>query len=250
SIPSNPAYPEGLVENRRAELFGNSLSLFAPIVHERFSEYIVERRRIVVALANAPTDVERWELRARYDGVLVGDRRDSGAPPSLLVLNLDSAALLAVASRRVAHDSIECEFEMLTTRGARITTRCAVPVERTQSKFERSRLSLVVFDFDRADLTPTNRQLVRQFLADAVKPTSRIRITGTTDRLGEASYNLELSQARADYVRSFIERSIPLARIEESRGLGASRLLFDNATPEGRYYCRTVTIVVETPLPE
>ncbi|MCX7929958.1 MAG: hypothetical protein N2663_04490, partial [Chlorobi bacterium] len=47
SIPSNPAYPEGLVENRRAELFGNSLSLFAPIVHERFSEYIVERRRIV-----------------------------------------------------------------------------------------------------------------------------------------------------------------------------------------------------------
>ncbi|GBD06204.1 Outer membrane porin F [bacterium HR20] len=107
---------------------------------------------------------------------------------------------------------------------------------------------MVVFDFDRADLSPTNRALVQHFVADAITPRSRVRITGTTDRLGEAAYNLQLSQARADETRRTIEAILPSAQIEEARGIGSSQLLFDNSLPEGRSYCRTVTIVVETPL--
>jgi outer membrane protein OmpA-like peptidoglycan-associated protein len=116
------------------------------------------------------------------------------------------------------------------------------------SKFERRRLSLVVFDFDRADLTPQNRALVERFVVSGITPRSRVRITGTTDRLGEASYNMQLSQARADQARRTIESVLPSAQIEDVRGLGASQLLFDNSLPEGRFYCRTVTITIETPL--
>jgi arginase family enzyme len=32
------------------------------------------------------------------------------------------------------------------------------------------------------------------------------------------------------------------------KGLGESVLLYDNSQPEGRFYCRTVEIVVETPI--
>jgi outer membrane protein OmpA-like peptidoglycan-associated protein len=168
--------------------------------------------------------------------------------PTVLALDLDSTGLVAVASQLSASDSLECLLQAETGDGTVLSATAAVPIERTQSKFERSRLSLVVFDFDRADLSPINRQLVQRFVLDAVKPSSRIRIVGSTDRLGEALYNLQLSQARADEARRYIQQIIPTARIEEARGIGSSQLLFDNATPEGRYYCRTVTILVETPI--
>lgn len=248
SIPSNPAYPEGVVENRRAELSSSSPTLFGPIVHERFREYVVQRRRIALRMAELPTGVQQWELRIRYRSTDVGSRAGNGTPPELIAFELDSAALASVAGSVAPRDSLECEVWMHTASGQDYRAQCAIPIERTQSKFERSRLSLVVFDFDRADLSPTNRELVRRFVLDAVKPTSRIRITGTTDRLGEAAYNLQLSQARAEEAHRFIQQLVPTARIEEVRGIGASRLLFDNNIPEGRYYCRTVTILVETPL--
>lgn len=250
SVPSNPAYPEGVAENRRVELSSRSLSVFAPIVHERFREYIVQRRRIALSLSNLPGDVVEWEIRAHHQGHALGSRRGSGQPPQLLVLELDSAALAQIASALAPRDRLEAVVELRTAAGYTAQLRAAVPIERSQSKFERSRLSLVVFDFDRADLSPMNRELVQRFVLDAVKPHSRIRITGTTDRLGEAAYNLQLSQARAEEAQRFIRQLVPTARIEEVRGIGSSTLLFDNSTPEGRYYCRTVTILVETPLAE
>lgn len=248
SIPSNPAYPEGIVENRRVELSSTSPTLFAPIVHERFREYIVQRRRIVVHSVPPPVPIARWELVARYRSTELARRTGEGMMPTVLALDLDSTGLVAVASQLSASDSLECLLQAETGDGTVLSATAAVPIERTQSKFERSRLSLVVFDFDRADLSPINRQLVQRFVLDAVKPSSRIRIVGSTDRLGEALYNLQLSQARADEARRYIQQIIPTARIEEARGIGSSQLLFDNATPEGRYYCRTVTILVETPI--
>jgi hypothetical protein len=35
---------------------------------------------------------------------------------------------------------------------------------------------------------------------------------------------------------------------KEVIGMGEKRLLYDNSNPEGRYYSRTVTVIVETPV--
>ncbi|MCS7000807.1 MAG: OmpA family protein [Bacteroidota bacterium] len=247
SMPSNPAYPEGMAENRRVELSSSTIELFSPIVHERFREYLVQRRRIALRL-KSPIAAVRWEIQAFYGATVLGYRHGDGPLPEHIALDLDSAALEQIAASISSQDSIPCELRAWTATGQVLTGKISVPIERTLSKFERSRLSLVVFDFDRADLSPSNREMVRRFVLAAVKPPSRIRITGSTDRLGEAAYNVRLSQARADEARQFIEHLVPSARIEEARGVGPSRLLFDNALPEGRYYCRTVTILVETPM--
>lgn len=249
SIPSNPAYPEGVVENRRVELSSPSSTLFAPIVHERFREYVVQRSQIVLRLPTLPAAVQRWRVHARHGQYVLGSRHGDGMPPPLLRLSLDSIALIQRAPFLSTHDSIACDLELWMSNDSTITATIYAPVERTMSKFERRRLSLVVFDFDRADFSPTNRELVERFILASVTPRSRIRITGSTDRLGEIAYNVQLSQARANEAQRLIERVSPSARIEEVRGIGAAEL-FDNASPEGRYYCRTVTIVVETPLEE
>ena len=36
--------------------------------------------------------------------------------------------------------------------------------------------------------------------------------------------------------------------VKEAVGRGEKELLYDNDLPEGRYYCRTVTVIVETPV--
>lgn len=247
SIPTNPAYPEGLVENRRVELASENPSVFAPIVHERFREYVVLRNRATLR-SESKVPLLRWELEARYGSVLLARRQGNGTLPSVLGIDLDTAMIVAIAPHIAERDSIECTLSIETAEGHLLESHVSIPIVRTMSKFERRRLSLVVFDFDRAELSATNRALVQHFVADAITPRSRIRITGTTDRLGEAAYNVQLSQARADEARRTIEAIVPSAQIEEARGIGASRLLFDNTLPEGRSYCRTVTIVVETPL--
>ena len=89
---------------------------------------------------------------------------------------------------------------------------------------------------------------MQQFVKDAIKSTSQTTITGTTDRLGEADYNIELSKSRALSVRDYLLSIQPTLQLKEVKGIGASILPFDNNVPEGRYYCRTVSIEVKTPV--
>jgi outer membrane protein OmpA-like peptidoglycan-associated protein len=70
-------------------------------------------------------------------------------------------------------------------------------------------------------------------------------VNGYTDKLGDEEINERISERRA---RSVARRlNIPGAKVE---GLGESELLYDNDLPEGRYYCRTVQIIIETPVKE
>jgi outer membrane protein OmpA-like peptidoglycan-associated protein len=63
--------------------------------------------------------------------------------------------------------------------------------------------------------------------------------------MGEADYNQKLSERRAASVHDLLREFLPNAAIR-SEGVGESQLLFDNTLPEGRFYCRTVQILVET----
>ncbi len=75
-------------------------------------------------------------------------------------------------------------------------------------------------------------------------PDSTILVEGHTDSQGAAAMNQELSQKRADAVRTYlISRGISADRITAT-GLGPSRPMADNASPEGRANNRRVEIVV------
>jgi len=61
---------------------------------------------------------------------------------------------------------------------------------------------------------------------------------------GEKSYNLDLSQRRADAVRDFlIENGIRAERIT-ARGYGEEKAVESNATAEGRRENRRVEVIV------
>ena len=123
-----------------------------------------------------------------------------------------------------------------------------VPLSVQLNPFELSRLSLIVFDFDKSDISPQNRRMISQFVAKSILPISTAEITGSTDSLGEFKHNMELSKARAFAVRDLILKERSSSQITNTKGIGAERQRYSNASPEGRYYFRTVTVEVETPL--
>ena len=68
-------------------------------------------------------------------------------------------------------------------------------------------------------------------------------IVGYSDRLGEAEHNLKLSTERAQNTAKELGVSV-----DNAQGGGENTELFDNNLPEGRFYSRTVSIVIETPI--
>src|SRR5262245_56943406 len=101
------------------------------------------------------------------------------------------------------------------------------------------------FDFDTPNVSDFNAQVVK-LIQDRMRTSSAVRITGVTDRTGEASYNQTLSTKRAEATAKRIQsRIVP----EQLRAIGTGEtLIYNNDLPEGRFYNRTVVIEIATPI--
>ena len=84
---------------------------------------------------------------------------------------------------------------------------------------------------------------VVDFVKNRLTANANVFIYGYTDRMGEEKVNKRISEQRAKAVASRLK--IPKSTYA---GIGESQLLYNNDTPEGRFYCRTVTITIETPI--
>lgn len=108
----------------------------------------------------------------------------------------------------------------------------------------------VLFDFDKAELKPeADAELKKAADVIAQKGKGVILITGHTDGKGSDAYNLRLSLARAEAVKSwFIAQG--LQRNYQTEGKGAANPVAPNThadgsdNPEGRAKNRRVEIVV------
>ena len=89
----------------------------------------------------------------------------------------------------------------------------------------------------RADLVKVGQNLVNY-------PNSNVQIIGHTDSDGEASYNLGLSERRANAVADILQANgVSYARIT-TVGQGENNPIASNLTPEGKAQNRRVEIVV------
>jgi outer membrane protein OmpA-like peptidoglycan-associated protein len=103
----------------------------------------------------------------------------------------------------------------------------------------------VLFDTGKAGLNPgasRNLDQLVQFLTE--HQDRRVEIDGYTDSVGTDSFNLDLSQRRADTVKSvLVSRGIDSSRIV-SRGYGKEFEVASNSEASGRQLNRRVEIVI------
>jgi outer membrane protein OmpA-like peptidoglycan-associated protein len=76
-------------------------------------------------------------------------------------------------------------------------------------------------------------------------PDAKIVVEGYTDSQGSASFNQDLSQRRADSVRSYLVGHGLASDRVTAQGFGLTRPIADNASAEGRANNRRVEIVVQ-----
>jgi len=103
----------------------------------------------------------------------------------------------------------------------------------------------VTFDYDSAILRPGLYSEIDRISNVLIKyPETVIRVEGHTDITGSESYNMILSQRRADSVKNLIvQRGVSLTRIE-TMPYGESMPIADNSTEAGRSMNRRVEIKI------
>jgi outer membrane protein OmpA-like peptidoglycan-associated protein len=105
----------------------------------------------------------------------------------------------------------------------------------------------VLFASNRSDLLPSAQAKLNDVATALTKQDaeSKISVEGHTDSQGDASYNQDLSQRRAQSVRDYlVSRGISSDRVS-AHGFGLTRPIADNTSPEGRANNRRVEIVVQ-----
>jgi len=103
----------------------------------------------------------------------------------------------------------------------------------------------VTFDYDSATVRPGLYSEIDRIATVLNKyPQTVIRVEGHTDSTGSDTYNMDLSQRRADSVKNlFIQRGVSPSRIE-TVAFGEGMPVADNSTEAGRAMNRRVEIKI------
>ncbi|MEW6367403.1 MAG: OmpA family protein [Acidobacteriota bacterium] len=114
------------------------------------------------------------------------------------------------------------------------------------SAIQISMKSSVLFASNESVLKPEARKEIEGAAATMTGfPGARVIIEGHTDNIGDSAYNLQLSRARAEAVRAYMEQMEALSGfVFECRGYGETRPVASNETREGREKNRRVEITI------
>lgn len=99
----------------------------------------------------------------------------------------------------------------------------------------------VLFSFDSADIHEIGRQLLDEVVEiSELCPDVAILVTGHTDAVGDKTYNIDLSERRADVVVAYlVQKGLDPSRLTPV-GLGFSQPVADSSTEEGRAMNRRI----------
>ncbi|MES2764471.1 MAG: OmpA family protein [Bacteroidota bacterium] len=233
-----------IVENRRVEIASDDAEILKPVITNDTLRTVTPPFVRFKNTVESEVGLQAWNLKVFKNGTVSGNfsgRNELTATidwkPDIPLKNefLKEYRFELSGSDRTGQNFIE--------RGTIAVENITVNRKRTERIADREidRYSLILFDFNSSDLSTANKSIT-EFIKGRISANSRIKITGFTDRLGDESYNKTLSADRAKATAK------ALLITPEAVAEGETEL-HDNALPEGRFYNRTVNVIVETPVP-
>ncbi len=259
-VKSNPKDSLGHQENRRVEIRCDDWSIMKPVFEvdpKTFPqpvtmEFITTNGIADDIIASKRIEIKRngsnWNL---IDGLGVDknkvtyDWKSTANKYPIVPDNAPYVAQLIVTTKSGAEcksDPIEIPVYHAITSDRKIV----LGSDSTQENY-----SLILFPFNSSAAGPLNDKIMKDYVYDRVYPTSNVSVIGHTDNIGLYEYNQKLSDRRSNTVFDGINQASKrkYGNLDKS-GVGEDNPLYDNDLPEGRFYNRTVQVLVQTPLSE
>jgi outer membrane protein OmpA-like peptidoglycan-associated protein len=249
---------EGIEENRRVELTSDSWEIIKPVLFKqnvkvpdhrtvRFSmvnglrEEVIDRRELVISYQGRPFKIlkELGPLSAKESGEW-NWRNEAGRLPEGEDQMQVQLKVIGKDGREVLSNVDEISVRQFSTRD--------VIAENLGDK-TREVYNLILFKYNSSDMGKWNRMILDEFVFPRVTGVSDVSVGGYTDILGTDEYNAKLSGNRANAVKGEMASRIKgKVKSMTATGYGETTPLYINDLPEGRYYNRTVQVLVETPI--
>ena len=246
--PSSPNDPDGIAENRRIELSSNVPDVLAPVVIAADNQRVASFDVVMFYPRFTGDTVRSWSLTVSQAGRVLKESNGTTLPSKIswaLKPNELSAAQVPVdyelVMRNVDADSVVVAGSIPVEYVSSVRKKTENLADKTVDKY-----SLILFDFDDAELTADNLVVLEQMVLPNIRSVSKVNIIGYSDRIGNDDYNLKLSRERAEAVRTFLQARAKEA-IYSVNGVGEATEVFPNSVPLGRQLSRTVQVIVETP---
>lgn len=244
--PSSSAHNDGIQENRRAEFSSNDERILEPVIIEdtlRTANPPILRFKTSFS---SSVPIKEWRLFVLHEGQTIKEFDGKGSiPPQIDWLLSKDLTNSSINWKKVEfvltakdNDNNENESDLKSIN----VNAVSIQKKRDEGKKDKSidKYSLILFDFNSAELTAPNKKIANM-IKQKISSDADINIYGYADRSGIAQRNQQLAEDRAKASANAINR--PDSKIHP---IGSSQFIYDNNLPEGRFYSRTVTIIVES----
>jgi len=225
-------------ENRRVEVLSDDLSLLKPVRIESTQIEPIDNDLVLNVTPSGPiadytVTISGSGYTQTYGPFRSNTQRIDARP---LLMNNSSGTYTATVTARTADNRT-----ITKSTDFSLTRMTNPPVTGTRYS--------ILFEYDESKTVQTYDQFLRQQVAPQIPTNSTVVIHGHTDRIGLDDYNFELSTKRAAEAVNILKDEMNKAGRTvtfDSYGFGENeeRAPFQNGTPEGRYYNRTVLIEI------
>jgi outer membrane protein OmpA-like peptidoglycan-associated protein len=244
--PSNGQDADGRDENRRVEIAASNAAILAPIASSDVMRLFTPAGVRFEPGIDPKVPIASWTLFVTEEDRILRTWHDGDPLPASVDWRVEEQGRFIQPSSSsleyllVARDTAGLVIPSPTKRLS--INYVSIDSKRASGTADRQldRYSMILFGFDRSDLSPANQEIVDRIKKNLAAG-STVDVIGYTDRSGSTDYNLKLSEQRALSVARAL--GVPEGR---ARGVGETLPLYDNSTPEGRFYSRTVEVLVET----
>ncbi|MGA1434339.1 MAG: OmpA family protein [Candidatus Kapaibacteriota bacterium] len=248
-VPTAKNLKDGMSENRRVTIKSSSFDILEPITIRGDESRWAKPELIEFRPKDFDTtNISSWTLNVSQAGRSLKELVGAGSPtPQRWVIRTNDLSNAQVP--------IDYTLTTVNGNGTNSTVNGSIPVDymtKTMPSVQPTpdmmvtKFSLILFDFDKAEISAENAEILKNRVGPVIKPNSVVKIIGYTDRIGAPVYNRSLASQRANATRDILEQIAPQVRYEVS-GRGEDVEIFDNGIPTGRVLSRTVQIFVETP---
>jgi outer membrane protein OmpA-like peptidoglycan-associated protein len=253
---SNPRDSLGIQENRRVEIYSDSWEIMKPVFENDPRTF-------------PQPETMTWNLDNGIEDALVASRRIEITKGDKQWRTIDIADNDIMSSRwnwmnengeyPENEEQFEAQFIVTTNGGAEcISDPVMIPVKQVTQKEQLltkgsdtiyENYSLILFKFNSFDAGPLNERIMKDYVYERVKPNTTVEVIGHTDVVGMYEVNKRLSVNRAKTVFTGIKLKTSGKYADlTTEGVGEDDPLYTNELPEGRFYNRTVQVLLKTPI--